>query len=215
VKKHNNKYWFTVEGETEQWYLEWLQKLINDADADFTVTLKADIEKNPFKYVKRPAIISRTVIYHLSDYESDDPIHVKDFNDTMSNLKKAKSAKQIDYRFCYSNLTFDLWIILHKQSCNGSLTHRRNYLEHINRAYSENFESMDDYKHENNFKRLLYSLTLDDVKSAIYRANNIMQTNLDNEYTLHKYKGYEYYKENPSLLVHKAVEKILADCELV
>ena len=28
MKKETNKYYFSVEGETEQWYLEWLEKTI-------------------------------------------------------------------------------------------------------------------------------------------------------------------------------------------
>lgn len=28
-RKKNKKYYFSVEGETEQWYLEWLEKYIN------------------------------------------------------------------------------------------------------------------------------------------------------------------------------------------
>ena len=31
-KKPNSKYYFSVEGETEKWYLEWLQKIINHQD---------------------------------------------------------------------------------------------------------------------------------------------------------------------------------------
>lgn len=31
-KKSTKKYYFTVEGETEQWYLKWLEGVINSAD---------------------------------------------------------------------------------------------------------------------------------------------------------------------------------------
>ena len=63
----------------------------------------------------------------------------------MDNMKKAKElGKQITYKFGYSNFTFDLWIVFHKVDCNGSFTHRGQYLNPINRAYDENFESMDD-----------------------------------------------------------------------
>ena len=30
-----------------------------------------------------------------------------------------------------------------------------------------------------------------------------------------QYKGYQYYKENPSLTAWEAIEKILKDCELI
>ncbi len=32
-RKETRKYYFTVEGETEQWYLKWLEALINRTEA--------------------------------------------------------------------------------------------------------------------------------------------------------------------------------------
>ncbi len=53
----------------------------------------------------------------------------KKITKTMDNMKRAKElGKQINYKFGYSNLTFDLWIILHKEDCNRSVSHRRNYI---------------------------------------------------------------------------------------
>lgn len=74
---------------------------------------------------------------------------------------------------------------------------------------------MDEYKHERNFKRCLEKLQLNNVLDAIVRAKTIMQINNNNGYILHEYKGYSYYKENPSLAIWEAIEKILKDCRLV
>lgn len=209
-------YFFSVEGETEFWYLKWLENIINiNENSTHKVSIKCEVQKDPIKYVKKLSVLGKTTIYHLSDYESDDPIHVKQFNTTMDRMKQASSEKQVKYRFGYSNLTFDLWIILHMIDCNSCIYHRDKYLDIINRAYSESFESMNEYKQENNFKRCLGKLQLCNVIDAIKRAKVIMQRNRDNGYTLHKYKGYEYYKENPSLTVWEAVEIILKDCGLV
>lgn len=43
----------------------------------------------------------------------------------------------------------------------------------------------------------------------------IMLRNNENGYKLCEYKGYKYYRENPSLAVWESIEKILKDCELV
>lgn len=216
-KKTTKKYYFSVEGETEYWYLEWLQKQINQAEESaYNVSFDFKIQKNPLKRVKSMVITKKTEVWHLSDYESDDPIHKKEFTETMDNMKAAeKIGKEIKYRFGYSNFTFDLWIILHMSACNGSIAHRKHYITSLNRAYNENFESMDEYKHENNFKRCLGKLQLSNVIEAIARAKRIMQTNKDNGYVLRDYKGYKYYKENPSLAVWEIIEKILKDCKLM
>lgn len=214
--KQNKKYYFSVEGDTEKWYLEHLQKLVNNcAEATCTVRINAKVEKNPVKMVKSLTVSGKTTIWHLSDYESNQLVHVRQLEETMDNLKKATDlGKQIMYFFGYSNFAFDLWIVLHKADCNGALAHRSHYLKHINRAYGEDFEDMDHYKAESNFKRCLSKITLNDIRNAISRAKSIMTNNASAGYTLHQYKGYNYYKENPSLEVWKAVEAILKDCNI-
>lgn len=42
-----------------------------------------------------------------------------------------------------------------------------------------------------------------------------MQSNQANGYQLQRYKGYSFYRENPSLMVWEVVEKILKDCNLI
>ena len=156
-RKSTLKYYFSVEGETEQWYLEWLQKQINDnPTADNKVSFNHQIQKNPLKRAKSLAITDKVEIWHLSDYESSDEAHVKQF-----------------------------------------------------------IENMDEFKHEANFKKCLKQLTIENVIEAVNRAKEIMERNKQNGYTLHQYKGYSYYKENPSIMVWQIVEKILKDCGLI
>ena len=146
--------------------------------------------------------------------ESDEDVHTEQFIETMDKMKEAQRNKQVKYFFGYSNLAFDLWIVLHKSNCNGPKSHRRQYLSDINRAYDEQFENMHQYKHEDNFKRCLSKLTLGDVKDAVQRAKNIMKTLKDNQAHPRQYKGFEYYTENPSLEIWRIVEKILIACKL-
>ena len=215
-RKSTRKYYFSVEGETEQWYLNWLQDKINESpEAECRVSFNCQIQKDPLKRAKSLAVTDRVEIWHLSDYESSDDVHVKQFHETMNRLAAAKALKkQIIYKFGYSNFTFDLWIILHKMDCRNSYSHRRQYIGPINRAFGESFENMDEFKHEENFKRCLKKLNLMDVKDAVDRARAIMEINKQNGYTLYQYKGYSYYKENPSLMIWEIVEKILADSGL-
>ncbi|MGN0244203.1 MAG: RloB domain-containing protein [Lachnospiraceae bacterium] len=216
-RKTIKKYFFTVEGETEKWYLEWLRDRINECEeATYKVSFDIQVQKNPLKRAKSLAVTSKTEIWHLSDYESDEPIHVKQFTEVMDKMKAASNlGKQLSYKFGYTNLTFDLWVILHKAACNGAQAHRKNYINSLNQVYGEKFENMDEYKHEDNFKRCLGQLSLDNVRNAIDRANKIMVRNQENGYRLYEYKGYKYYKENPSLTINVIIEKILKDCELM
>ena len=215
--KSTKKYYFTVEGETEQWYLKWLQDIINETEKSvYKVSFDCQVQKNPLKRAKTLVSTGKTEVWHLSDYESDDPIHKQQFTETMDNMKATKNVgKQITYKFGYTNLTFDLWMILHKIDCNTSYVNRKNYISPLNRAYDEQFEDMKEYKHEKNFKRCLGKLALSNVIDAVNRANEIMRRNKNNGYVMHQYKGYKYYKENPSMAIHEIIGKILKECGLV
>lgn len=184
-RKTTNKYYFSVEGETEQWYLKWLQDTINNTEeAVCKVSIDCPVRKNPLKHVKALTVTGKIDIYHFFDYESDEPLHVKGFLEALDNMRKAeKIGKQ--------------------------------YVTPINQAFGEKFQNMDEFKEENNFKRCLRKMDLSNVIAAVDRAKKIMQKNKENGYTLHQYKGYQYYKENPSLASWEAIEKILRDCELV
>lgn len=216
-RKPTKKYFFSVEGETEKWYLEWLTNTINSTETSSNlVSLDCKIEKSPLRRVKKATFIGKTEFWHLSDYESNDDFHAKQFKNVIDQLKQAKNiGKNIIYKFGYSNYTFDLWIILHKSNCFGHKSHRNQYLNDINHAFHKNFNDMNDYKREQHFKECLNQLTLENVKEAISRAKTIMRTNQENGYTLHQYKGYSFYKENPSLMIHEIIEKILNDCHLL
>lgn len=215
-RKIVKKYYFTVEGETEKWYLDRLKDIINEAEKSLcNVSFDIKIQKNPLKRAKSISNVNKITIWHFSDYESNDEVHTKQFYSTMDNMKEAMDLKKgITYKFGYSNFTFDLWIILHKTDCNCSLLHRDMYIEHINKAYNENFENMDQYKHEKNFKRCLCKLQLSDVIKAINRAKTIMKNNKEN-YHPQQYKCFSYYKENPSIAVWEIIENILNDCGLI
>ena len=217
MRKETKKYFSTVEGETEKWYFEWLQRTINSTPtALYTVKFDCHIHKDPLKRAKGLITLEKTEITHVMDRESEEEIHVQQFETALNRMKSAERiGKSIKYNLGYSNFTFELWIVLHKVDCNGSLTHRRQYLSLLNRAYAEKFENLDQYKHEDNFKRVLGKLTLGDVGQAVRRSKMIMQANQENGYVLRQHKGYKYYIENPSLSIWEIVERIMCECGLV
>lgn len=216
-RKPTNKYYFSVEGETEQWYLKWLQNLVNNTDESACkVSIDCPVRKNPLKHAKSLTVTKKIEVYHFFDYESDELIHIQGFQSVMDNMKKAENiGKQIKYKSGYSNFTFDLWIILHMGDCNTSFTNRKQYIIPINRLFNERFENMDEFKKEDNFKRCLKSMNLSNVIDAVERAGKIMQRNKESGYVLHQYKKYQYYKENPSLTAWEPIERILAECKLL
>lgn len=212
-------YYFTVEGDTEQWYLEWLQKAINDEAAKRKlgkqVIIRSKVEKDPVSYVKNATIVEDMRITQFIDCESSAREHQKCFQNVLSGMKEAEETyPDVTYQLGYSNYTFDLWIILHKTDCNHKYGDRSQYLDPINDAYQADFISMSVYKAKKNFQdKILKTLTLDDVRSAIQRAEKLEQRNKKDN-TQKEHKGYSYYIDNPATSVHESIKAILEEIGL-
>lgn len=216
-RKRNIKYFFTVEGDCEDWYLGHLQKLINTNEKSLcTVQIERVITRELEKTAKtiNPVTVPQT-LYHLCDVEGIDDEDQTRFQNYLKDLKMVKKQKGIQYDLGYSNFSFELWMILHKQACNGCLTYKKEYLALINKAYDENFSSLKSYKNKDNFQSCLDKIDLSDIKMAVARAKDIMvmrKRNGDKEISLYTYK---YYKDNPALTIWQSIEKILKDCRLL
>lgn len=217
MRKVNRTFYFSVEGQTEQQYIQWLQNAINNSpEASCHVKLSVKVEKDPLSYIKTFTTISKNEVMHLFDYESSDFEHRCQFIETLKKMKKASSSgKKVKYLLGYSNFTFELWMILHKEDCNSQLANRTQYLSRINRAFGTNFQSLPEYKRHDNFEKILDSLTLDDVRNAIRRSENIMSENKTRGYTLQNQYGYKFYDQNPSLSINDCMKSVLLTCDLI
>jgi hypothetical protein len=136
MRKETKKYLLSVEGETERWYFQWLQRTINASSAAlYAVKFDCPVQKDPLKRAKGLVTLEKTEITHIIDRESEEEVHIQQFESALRRMKSAENiGKSIKYNLGYSNFAFELWIALHKADCNGSLTHRRQYLLTINRA---------------------------------------------------------------------------------
>lgn len=212
-RKMNARYYFTVEGETEKWYLEWLRDAINaDPRSKVKVVCSPKVQKNPVKWAKAKTNLDKSAkVFHVFDFEDEEPIHVKAFKDTLANMKKAGSlGRGFRYVSAYSNLTFELWMVLHKGDC-PALAHRRQYLKSINDLYGEHFESLDEYKHEANFKRVLGKLTVDDAVTAVGRAETLAKRAEEHGLRKAQHCGYSYYLDNPATDLWIPVKQMLEE----
>ena len=101
------KYFFTVDGETEQLYLKWLQSQINsETAAKYKVNLDSKIQA-PQKRAKSLILTGneKVVITHLCDYESNEEVHTNNFQDTLDAMKGSERlGKQIKYQLGYSSV---------------------------------------------------------------------------------------------------------------
>lgn len=110
AKKTTKKYYFSVEGETEHWYLKWIQDKINNTEqAICRVAIDCPVRKDPVKHAKCLNVTQKVEVYHFFDYESDEQAHVNAFMSAMDNMKKAERiGKQITYRSGYSRQMIEI-----------------------------------------------------------------------------------------------------------
>ena len=92
-KKECRIYYFSVEGETEKWYLEWLQGQINsNENAIYNVKFILKVEKNPKKMIKKINVLSDIEILHVFDFEELQ--NEMSFQRTLSVMKEASKLKK-------------------------------------------------------------------------------------------------------------------------
>lgn len=215
MRKESKKYYFTVEGETEERYFKWLMKEINNyKDATQKVNFNIEVVSNPISYAKSFHLPYPIVAFHITDRESASEDHESRFKKTLEQMyivTKDLRNKIYKYRLGYSNLTFELWLILHRIDCFAAVNRWRDYLPLINKAFNAKFQSIKEFKREKEFNKILNTLTLVDVIDAIERVKRITMQNERNSYRNHRYKKQSYYRENPSLSVHEIIELILKE----
>ena len=175
-RKPNLKYIMTFEGNTEKFYFQHLQKLINqNPNASCTVSIKCEVNQKPISTYKKLHNINNSIVYHICDVESNISEHQKKFQNIINELANAPKIAGIKKaELYYTNFTFELWLILHKADCFSAYPHRDKYLKPLNDAYKTDFESLNKFKSEPNIKKCLDKITLDDVLKAIERAKKIM-----------------------------------------
>ncbi len=73
--------YFSVEGETEKWYLDWLEKQINAySNLDFNVKLESRVKTNPVRFVKGLSFLpDKAELIHICDYEGSTDENIKRF----------------------------------------------------------------------------------------------------------------------------------------
>lgn len=216
-KLFSQQYHFRVEGECEERYLRRLQNLINGSQA-VTQHVSFVIKRNTSmtSMVKNLSPWVKTTIVEVIDYEGSSQSDQQKFMNELDDMAKASRLKSgVNCALGYSNLTFELWILLHKMDCRRTLDNKNQYLGLLNQAYKSKFETLRKFKQEKNFKKVLNSIDLEDVKTAIQRAEAIRRQNeQDSIPTIYK-KKYKYFKKNPDCSLQEFIREILEDSGLM
>ena len=90
---------------------------------------------------------------------------------------------------------------------------RTKYLKPINRFFNRSFSSLDEYKSEAEFQKILNDfVTLETVKKAIERAKAIRQENEELNRKIIINNNFKFFKDNPDTTVQDVVSRIFDLC---
>jgi len=214
--KTNKIYYFSVEGETEKWYLDWLEDEINCLEnIKYKVKIDAKVCPNAKSRAKGLSTLKPIYITHVIDVEGKTQRDIKKFENALDYMKAAeKLGKKIKYKLAYSNLSFELWLLLHKTNQVRSLNNAKEYLSLINEIFNQSFSSFSQYKQKKNYEKILAKLSINDVTFAIRNAKRLEEKNKINGLNKKKYGKYEYYLDNPSTSACEIIEQIFEDCKI-
>jgi hypothetical protein len=192
------------EGQQEKMYLEHLAALIKDFPCK---VVKFNV------YIDQPQRLEK--IYDdfdsvaLFDYDFDEDRFHRNIIYCEEKNKRLKPTVRKQGRYiyhAYSNVNFDLWLILHKEPYNRCVTKNDAYVDDVKRIYGLN--SMDNIKSEPVMKRILGQISLKDVRSAIERADEIRGNKLDDDaIILRSIKIFQ----NPDFSINSFVKMVLID----
>lgn len=217
------KYFISCEGDTERWYLEWLQIQINK---DSRTKQKVEfIFKNvtPSSFAKShnstftKGMIAGSTFCRIQDIEDYSACHIKNFHSLLASNKKAKQLfTKYNFIIGYSNFTFEVWMISHKAQVK-TVTDRSQYYKQINSAYGKNFINNDDYKHEKKFDSVLKMLSLDDViENALPECKRFKTLNYQNNPQLvRSMYGFRYILSDPDTTLDEFIKLVLHNAGII
>ena len=164
-----------VEGQQERLYLNHISNLLTDFPKS-TVTFnisEGNANELTKSYVEYDSACLFDFDFNKSEFENNMLICIKENN---KNAKRSKKTRNCVFH-AYSNVCFDLWLILHKKDYFSCVAASDSYVSEVRRTYGLSNEA--DIKDKKIMEKILSQITLDDVKSAIMRAQKIKSRNIE------------------------------------
>lgn len=191
MKKREFRCYF--EGEQEKKYFEHIGKKVRQKDP--CVSLK-------FKEVKKLRVLeaSSTDVLKIAVFDYDS--NKQEFE------KKVKMCQKT--RILYTNLNFDLWLLLHKKQFKKSVIGNDSYVDEIRKEYK--LDPTANIKSEDNISKILEQIEISDINMAIKNAKEIMNMKLESDRVYVK-RNFSYYL-NPSMSIQEFLDELFIELEI-
>jgi hypothetical protein len=203
MKFYRKQYLCICEGLQEKIYLKHLERLIKNFPEKI-VTFNTYID-SPFRLTKTYEEYDGAALFDFDFNQVEFEKNIK-LCDKLNNVQKSRKKKGRRIYHAYSNINFDLWLILHKEDYNRTAYRNDAYISDIRRIYNLNIN--DDIKNEGIISKIFAQITIDDVKDAILRADKIRRDKLPEDV---KHIGTSLIYSNPDFSLHEFLKIVLQD----
>lgn len=198
---YRKTYFCVCEGQQEEMYLKhvaFLLKNFPERVVTFNTTYGSPerLKKNYTEYDNAA----------LFDYDFKDTEFRQNIKICEQLQRKSRRENGKNVYHAYSNVNIDLWFILHKEDFNRPVASNDAYVADVRRIYGLNREA--DIKERANLERILMQITLEDVKHAIRRADQIRAGKLEaDRFMVDDVICYD----NPDFSLHDFLKIVLQD----
>lgn len=202
---YRKSYFCVCAGQQEEMYLKHLAQLLkkpNERGVTFNTTVgSAELLRRNYTEYDKAVLFD----HDFNEVEFERNIKTCVELDRESQKKRKRKGERIYH--AYSNVNFDLWLILHKEDYTRPVTRTDAYVDEVRRVYGLDPEA--DIKNRDVIKKILDQIELNDVKEAIRRAERIRAGKLECDGF---YVCSEVCYNNPDFSIHKFLKDVLEDC---
>lgn len=201
---YRKTYRCVVEGQQEKMYLDHIAGLVKDFPK--TVVTFNTSEGNAYEltksYIEYDSACLFDYDFNKNEFEQNLAICEK-----LNNKNKPGKRKNGRYVYhAYSNVCFDLWLLLHKKGFTRPVFKNDGYVDEIIAAY--HLPKGSDIKNAKVISTILSQISLEDVKAAIKRADKIKQSKDCGD---KRHVNSIVYYSNPDLSIHEFISKVIND----
>lgn len=178
------------EGQQEEMYFEYVGKKVKEANPNISLKFKKVAK---LKTLEK----SSTSVPKLAVFDYD--LNKVEFE---KNVKICKET-----RILYSNLNFDLWLVLHKVRYEKNVQSNSAYVDLVRKIYK--LKDNANIKSQTNIQKILEQIEISDIKRAIQNAEDIMNRKLEED-KMNIKRGFSYYP-NPSMNINEFFKELFED----
>lgn len=196
---YRRSYYCVCEGQQEEMYLKHIERLLKKPQERVVTfnTTQGSAERLKKTYTEYDNAA-------LFDYDFKDTEFRQNIN-ICEQLQRKSKEKNIYH--AYSNVNFDLWLILHKEDYYKPVSANDAYVADVRRIYK--LDSEADIKKKAVIEKILGKISLDDVKDAIRRAEQIRARKLESDcFVVGSFACYD----NPDWYRHEFLKIVFKDC---